>query len=146
MKLEVNYKYLFDDHIKAMCIDRLEAGGLKLIDLDVVGRRYSAAREVLIELNPKIKKEIIPMVQACQFWLNHARNENINATMIIDDIEEKSSQIRELVLSLTQMPVALIRIQELISKTVRAGFRSDNQEEFLTLQSKLKEELNQSPY
>lgn len=146
MKLSVNYKYLFDDHIKSMCIDRTEAGGLKLNDLDVVGRRYSAAREVLIELNQNIKKEIIPMVQACQFWVNHARNENVNAALIINDIEEKSSQIRELVLNLTQLPVALIRIQDLISKTVRAGFRSENQEEFLACQSKLKDELSQSPY
>lgn len=146
LKLVVDYKYLFDDHIKAMCIDRQESGGLKLTDLDIVGRRYSAARTVLFELNPKIKKEIIPMVQACQFWLNHARNENVNAPLIINDIEEKSSQIRELVLSLTQLPSDLIRIQELISKTVRAGFRSDNQEEFLTCQAKLKEELSQSPY
>jgi hypothetical protein len=146
MKLSVDYKYLFDEHIKAMCIDKTESGGLKLTDLDVVGRRYSAARTVLTELNPTIKKEIIPMVQACQFWLNHARNENVNAPLIINDIEEKSSQIRELVLQLTQLPSALIRIQELISKTVRAGFRSDNQEEFLTCQAKLKEELSQSPY
>lgn len=146
MKLVVDYTYLFDDHIKAMCIDRQEAGGLKLTDLDVVGRRYSAARTVLSELNPTLKKEIIPMVQACQFWLNYARNENVNAPLIMNDIEEKSSQIRELVLSLTQLPVALIRIQELISKTVRAGFRSDNQEEFLNCQAKLKEELSQSPY
>jgi hypothetical protein len=146
MKLAVDYKYLFDDHMKAMCIDRKEAGGLKLTDLDVVGRRYSAARTVLSELNPNIKKEIIPMVQACQFWLNLARNENVNAPLIMNDIEEKSSKIRELVLSLTQLPSFLIRIQELISKTVRAGFRSDNQEEFLTYQAQLKEELSQSPY
>lgn len=146
MKLSVDYKYLFDDHIKDMCIDRKEAGGLKLTDLDVVGRRYSAARSVLTELNPNIKKEIIPMVQACQFWLNHARNENVNEPLIINDIEEKSSQIRDLVLRLTQLPSALIRIQELISKTVRSGFRSDNQEEFLVCQAKLKKELNQSPY
>lgn len=146
MKLAVNYKYLFDDHIRNMCIDKKESGGLKLIDLDVVGRRYNAAREVLVELNPKIKKEIIPMVQACQFWLNMAEKENIKAPMIISDIEEKSSKIRELVLSLTQMPVALIRIQDLISKTVRAGFRSENQEEFLACQSNLKAELSQSPY
>jgi hypothetical protein len=146
MKLTVNFKYLFDDHIKDMCIDRKEAGGLKLVDLDVIGRRYNAAREGLIDLNTNIKKEIIPMVQACQFWVNHARNENVNEPLIINDIEEKSLHIRELVLSLTQLPVALIRIQELMSKTVRAGFRSENQEEFLACQSKLKEELSQSPY
>lgn len=146
MKLTVNFKYLFDDHIKDMCIDRKEAGGLKIVDLDVIGRRYNAAREGLIDLNTNIKKEIIPMVQACQFWVNHARNENVNAPLIINDIEEKSLHIRELVLSLTQLPVALIRIQELMSKTVRAGFRSDNQEEFLACQSKLKAELSQSPY
>lgn len=146
MKLTVNFKYLFDEHIQDMCINRKEAGGLKLVDLDVIGRRYNAAREVLIDLNTNIKKEIIPMVQACQFWVNHARNENVNAPLIINDIEEKSSQIRELVLKLTQLPVALIRIQELMSKTVRAGFRSENQEEFLACQSKLKEELSQSPY
>lgn len=144
--LSISYKYIFDEFIKTNVINKTESGGLKLGHLDIIGRRFGEVNRIAFELNQKIKKEIIPMVTACQFWVNLAQSENINAPMIINDIEEKSSSIRDFVLQLTILPSAMLRIQDLMSKTVRVGFKSENQEEFIVCQTALKDELDKSPF
>lgn len=79
----ISSSYLFDDHIKNMVIDREHSGGLKLSDLDIIGRRFNEFGKVNSTLNENIKREIMPMVTACQFWSNYARDEKINAPLIL---------------------------------------------------------------
>lgn len=142
----ISSSYLFDDHIKNMVIDREHSGGLKLSDLDIIGRRFNEFGKVNSTLNENIKREIMPMVTACQFWSNYACDEKINAPLIVNYIDEVSAEIREFVLQLSKYSVEMIKIQNLMTKTARAGFRSDNQEEFSQFQSELKYELDNSPF
>jgi len=144
--VSISSSYLFDDHIKDMVIDRPQSGGIKLSDLDIIGRRFNEFSKVISTLNENIKREIMPMVTACQFWSNYARNESINDPLIVNDIEESSAHMREFVLELNKYSVEMIKMQNLMTKTARAGFRSDNQEEFSQFQTELRHALDNSPF